>query len=213
MRTFVHEEAYRTKELMNKIEKTPLLFCGCGAIGSNMINEAARTGFKNISVIDMDRVEDHNRSTQIWGRRDVGQFKAAIIKNRLFQDMGVQINAISKKLDESNIRKLLTTEGIVVDGFDNSDSRKLVTEYCHNKNITCLHVGLFQNYAEVIWNERYNVPGKTKGQDVCEYPLARSVIMLAVITGIEVIIRYVDQGVKENYTITLKDLKITSSLY
>lgn len=217
MRTFIHEEAYRTKELMAKIEATPLFFCGCGAIGSNMINEVIRTGFQKVSVVDMDRIEDHNRSTQIWGRRDVGQYKAVILKNRMFQEMGVKIEAHSKKLEASNIEKLLSpkelSKTIVVDGFDNSESRKLVTEHCTKHGITCLHVGLFQNYAEVIWNDNYQVPGATKGQDVCEYPLARSIIMLSVVTAVDVLVRYVEKSVKENYTITLKDLKITESKY
>lgn len=210
MDTFVHEQVYRTEELIKKMSSTPILLCGAGAIGSNLTENLVRQGFRDITVIDMDRVEDHNRNTQIWGRRDIGQKKAGMLKARMFNDMGVSINPIDKELTSSNIQKFIKPVPglIVVDGFDNSASRKLVTEYCDTQRIKCLHVGLFQDYAEIIWNEFYRVPRDTQAQDVCEYPLARNVIMLAVSVATEVLIRNIDSNIQENYTITLKDFNI-----
>jgi hypothetical protein len=63
--------------------------------------------------------------------------------------------------------------------------------------------------AEVTWNEVYRVPTNVKGMDVCEYPLARNIVMLAVTVATEVLIRYVDTGRKESYIITLGDLKVS----
>jgi len=74
--------------------------------------------------------------------------------------------------------------------------------------VDCLHVGLAKDYAEVIWNESYRVPRDTTGPDVCEYPMARNIIMLAATVATEVIIRYAVTKQKKGYVITLGDFKI-----
>jgi molybdopterin/thiamine biosynthesis adenylyltransferase len=210
METFIHEIVYRTENLIKKMGETPIFVCGAGAVGSNFIDSIIRQGFKNVTVIDMDRVEDHNRNTQIWGRRDIGQKKATMLKMHAFNDMGVSITDIPNELTAANISKNIKPQKdlIVIDGFDNSSSRRLVTEYCSINKIKCLHVGLYQDYAEIIWNDFYRVPNDSEALDVCEYPLARNVILLAVSVASEVVIRNIDKGLQENYTITLKDFKI-----
>jgi molybdopterin/thiamine biosynthesis adenylyltransferase len=207
--TLAHEEVYRGKKLLDKMASQPLIVCGCGAIGSNLIDNAIRQGFKKITVIDMDRIEDHNRHTQVWDKRLVGSLKATAIKNHAFNVMSdATVEAITKKLEDTNVKKLLGKGSIVIDGFDNSDSRKLVTNYCKENKVECLHIGLYKDYAEIIWNEFYKPPEHPAGLDVCEYPLARNIILMAVAVATDVLIRYLDKRVKECYSITLKDFKI-----
>jgi len=208
MNTLVHEEQYRGEELLKKMEEKAYVICGVGAIGSNLVNNMVRQGFKKISVIDFDRVDDHNRHTQLWGRRHIGQLKANMLKNIIYENMGVQIDTIPKKLEEGNLKKFLGQGSVIVDGFDNSESRALVAEYATKTGADCLHVGLYQDYAEIVWNEDYRVPKNVQAKDVCEYPLARNVILMAVAVATEVLIRHLDTGVKENYEITLKDFSI-----
>jgi molybdopterin-synthase adenylyltransferase len=208
MDLFVHEEEYRGKKLLEKFHAQKIVLCGAGAIGSNMAENLVRQGFSDLSVIDFDRVENHNRHTQVWDSRSIGQLKAAALKVHLFNIMKVSITPIIRELEESNVKKYLK-EGIVIDGFDNSKSRRLVTEHCRDNNIECLHIGLNTDCAEVMWNDSYRVPLDVEGLDVCEYPLARNIIMLAVVVGTESLIRFIDTGVKENYIISLGDFKIT----
>lgn len=208
MKTLVHEEVYRGAELLNKIAMQHITLCGAGAIGSNLADNLVRQGFQKMTAIDFDRVEDHNRNTQIWGSRDVGQMKVAALRNYLFMAMKVSIEPVDKKLEASNVKKLLKAGSIVVDGFDNPEGRTVVTDYCRDNNIDCLHIGLSEDCAEVTWNERYRIPKKGTGLDVCEYPLARNIAVLAVVVGTESLIRYIDTGVKESYIISLKDFKI-----
>lgn len=210
MRVLEHEIVYRGEEAIEKISKIPLVVCGAGAIGSNLVDNMVRQGFRNISVIDDDRIEDHNRHTQIWQRRDVGSLKVAALKNHCFNTMQVSITPQQLRLSEGTTKKLLPSGSLVIDGFDNSSSRQVVQDYCRSQGIECLHVGLAENYAEVVWDEHYRVPGDPQTMDVCEYPLARNTVMLAVTVATEVILRYVIAGVKEQYTLTLKDFKITS---
>ena len=208
MNTLVHEEQYRGPDLLKKMAEREFTICGAGAIGSNLIENMARQGFRKIGVIDMDRVDDHNRHTQAYGRRDIGQFKAAALKSRIYDQMGVSIETAAKKLDGTNVKKLLSKESIVVDGFDNSESRGLVAEFCLKNGIVCLHAGLYKDYAEIHWNGGYRVPEPVKGLDVCEYPLARNIILMAVSIATEVLIRYLDRGIQENYAVTLGDFRV-----
>ena len=209
MNRLIHEEVYRGEALLKKMAAQPFVICGAGAIGSNLVNNMVRQGFEKITVIDFDRIEDHNLHTQVWGRRHCGQLKAGMLKNIMHETVGARIEAVTKKLEKGNCKKLLPKGSVVIDGFDNAESRNLVADYCRDNGIECLHSGLYQDCAEVTWNERYILPGDPKGGDVCEYPLARNVIMLAVAVTTDVIIRYLDEGVKENYTITLKDFRIS----
>lgn len=62
-------------------------------------------------------------------------------------------------------------------------------------------------YAEVIWNDNYRVPSDT-GLDVCDHPLARNLILMAVSVASECIIRYIAAGEKRNYTITPGDFAV-----
>lgn len=208
MNHLIHEEKYRGEVLLKKMAEQSFIICGVGAIGSNLIENMVRQGFKSFTVIDMDRVEEHNRHTQIYDRRDVGQLKVNALKTRIFNISGVTLGVITKKLDSSNAGQLLSGNAIIVDGFDNSESRRIVTEYARSQNRICLHAGLNQSYAEIVWNQFYRVPNPVKGLDVCEYPLARNTVLMAVTIATEVLIRYVDKGVFENYTMTLNDFKI-----
>lgn len=206
----IHEKIYRGEGILDKIAKAPVFVCGAGAIGSNLVDNMARQGFQKISVLDFDRVDIHNVHTQTYGRRDAGQLKVAALRTDVFNATAVDVQVQSRKLDSGNIRKLLKSGDIVVDGFDNVESRAVVANYCAAYRIRCLHVGLYKDYAEVIWNDRYRIPDDTKGMDVCEYPLARNIIMLAVAVATEVIVRYVSSRKQESYVITLGDFKIVS---
>jgi len=206
--TLKHEELYRTKELLEKMRRLELIICGAGAIGSNLVENLTRQGFETIDVIDMDRIEAHNRHTQIWTTRDIGQLKANSLKNYVWNSTGIMITSIPKKLDKANIKVLFTHPAIIIDGFDNVESRKLVTEYCNQNSFECLHIGLFKDYAEVIWNDKYRIPDDTQNLDVCEYPLARNIVLMAIVVATESLIAYANNKEKKSFVITLNDLKI-----
>jgi len=204
----VHERIYRGEAVMAKMAAMQITVCGGGAVGSNLVENLSRQGFKALTVIDDDRVEPHNIPTQVWSRREIGLYKAAALKNIVFNICGGAVQTVTSRLEAGNIKKHLASARLVVDGFDNSDSRRLVHDYCKAEKKPCLHVGLAKDYAEVIWNESYHVPRDVVGQDVCEYPMARNTILLAVAVASDVIVRYVATGSRQNYMITLGDFKI-----
>lgn len=202
-----HEELYRGRDAVERLAAVSIALCGGGALGSNLAENLVRQGFRRLRVIDRDRVEEHNVSTQVYGVGDVGLWKGDVLKGRLFRSVGVEIDAVNKELSAQSVRKLLKEAEIVIDTFDNSTSRQLVKAHCAESGRPCLHVGLFADYGEVVWNEHYRVPADVAG-DVCDYPLARNLILLTVAVASETLIRHVLEGADENWSITLRDFAV-----
>ncbi|MCA9670214.1 MAG: ThiF family adenylyltransferase [Myxococcales bacterium] len=204
-----HELIFRGEDVMQRLAETHIVVCGAGAVGSNLVETLARQGAATITVIDKDRVEEHNISTQVWLEEDVGAKKVDALKNRVYDATGSEIEGVGRTLEQANVKKLLADADLVVDGFDNHASRALVSEHCRAAALPCLHVGLAADYAEVLWNEGYTVPrDPPDGPDVCDYPMARNLITLAVSLAAEVIVRFVADGSREAYTLTLGDLRV-----
>jgi molybdopterin/thiamine biosynthesis adenylyltransferase len=204
---FHHEMLYRGTDHLARLAATPITLCGAGALGSHLADNLVRQGFGALCVIDRDRVEEHNVSTQLYGEADVGAWKVEVLRHRLFRTAGVEIEAVARELTERNARGLLKDAGVVLDTFDNAASRRSVQDQCRALARPCLHVGLFADYAEVVWDAHYRVPHDVAG-DVCDYALARNLVLLAVAVASETLIRYVVEGTRQDWSVTLRDFAI-----
>jgi len=204
---FHHEEIYRGPDCLTKLAAVRLTLCGAGALGSHLADNLVRQGFRRLRLIDRDRIEEHNVSTQLFGEADVGAWKVDILRSHLFRAAGVEVDAVAKELTERNARKLLRDADVVLDTLDNTASRRLVQQQCRTGGTDCLHVGLFADYCEVVWDEHYRVPQEA-GQDVCDYPLARNLVLLAVAIASETLVGYVLEGARHNWTATLRDFAV-----
>jgi len=202
-----HELSYRSEGALQKIEDCDIFICGVGAIGSNLVDNLLRQGFSNVAVIDDDIVEEHNIGTQAYCVYDLGISKVKALSRKMFRDLKCQITTYQKRLKGANI-EILNQFNLVVDAFDNKESRALVAEYCDAQNIPCVHAGMSgDGYFQVVWNDNYIVPTEDGvGIDVCEYPLARNLVSLTVATLSEVIVKYVVLGKKMSIECTLGDL-------
>ncbi len=210
---YLHETLYRGREAIEKLGTVKLTLCGAGALGSLLADNLVRQGMRQLTAIDHDRVEAHNVGTQLFGQGDVGAFKVDVLRAHCFRVAGVQLTTFAKWLDERTLKKFLRGAELVIDTFDNSASRRIVSEYCRSNQLACLHLGMNEGYGEVRWNDVYHVPSDVVASDVCDYPLARNLIMLVVAAGSEAVLRYVLEGRQENYSLTLRDLKISAHDY
>ena len=204
---FFHEQLYRTSNQMALLRDYPVTVCGAGALGANLVETLARSGYGQIKVIDSDRIEQRNLSTQPYFRTDVGAYKGKILTNNLYRAVGTTVEAITKRLTVSNAKSLLKGSSLVIDAFDNSVSRQVLKDYCLQHDIPCLHAGLASDYAEVVWEPEYRVPSATN-DDVCDYPLARNLVLMVVAIASETTTRFITEGIRQSRTITLRDLAI-----
>ncbi|MEK7469750.1 MAG: ThiF family adenylyltransferase [Planctomycetota bacterium] len=202
-----HEKAFRGQPALDRLASASIVVCGAGAVGSNLVDTLARQGAKKLRVIDRDRVEPHNVATQVYLAEQAGQWKVEALRDLVFRATGIEIDAMRQELTPKNVAKLLASADLVVDGFDNSASRRAVTEACAATGLPCLHVGLNAGYAEIRWNERYRVPSDAEG-DVCDYPLARNLVLIVAGAAAETALKWLCEKRKEDRSVTLLDLRI-----
>ncbi|MHC4877789.1 MAG: ThiF family adenylyltransferase [Planctomycetota bacterium] len=202
-----HERLFRGGDIVDRLADVRVTVCGAGALGSQLTDSLTRQGFRNLRIIDHDRVEEHNVGTQVYGLCDVGVWKVEALRSHVFRMTEVDIDARRVELSERTVRKCLQESDLVVDAFDNSASRKLVQQHCHERGIPCLHIGLSAGYGEVIWNDNYRVPADVDG-DVCDYALARNIVTLTASVAAEMLVRWLSTGRSEDVSLTLGDFAV-----
>ena len=202
-----HEELYRSSQSMRHLSETKVTVCGAGALGANIVESLARAGFRQLKVIDRDRVEERNLSTQPYQMDDVGGHKARALAHLVYRAVGVEVEAVALELSGRNVAKLLNGSDFIIDAFDNSSSRQAVSAYARSAETACLHAGLADGYSEVMWDEVYRVPSPAQ-DDICDYPLARNLVTMTVAVACETLIAAVLSGERKNWTATLADLTV-----
>jgi molybdopterin-synthase adenylyltransferase len=202
-----HETQYRSSQVMAKINTYAITVCGAGALGANIVENLARAGYGNLTVIDFDRIEENNLSTQPYYKSDIGGFKAKVLANGLYRAIGTKVTTHTQHLTIENAATLLKGSDLIIDAFDNSASRQILKDYSLQTGVDCLHAGLAADYAEVIWNADYRVPSSAK-EDICDYPLARNLVMLTVAVTCEILTQFLTTGDQSDRSITLKDLSL-----
>lgn len=205
-----HEIQYRNEKNFSKMKTAKIVVCGAGALGSNLINNLARQGFENLTVIDMDRVEATNVATQLYSLKDVGQKKVNALKGIIYQTNKKVINIIDKELNKNNFTKLLDGHDLIVDVFDNWPSRKLTNEAGFLLRTPVVHAGMSDNgFSEIKWNDHYKIPELEKEQkDICDYPLAANLVHITSAILAEVITQFIIHFEINNKEITLRDIKV-----
>lgn len=206
-----HEISYRSKDVFEKMNDTHICICGVGALGSNLTNVLLRQGVDKITAIDMDRVEDKNVATQVYTLRDVGQKKVKALQSLMYQTTKKIIKINDKQIrNNKDAKKIFKNHDIVVDVFDNWESRRIVSETCSELKISCVHAGMSDDgFAEIKWNEHYKIPEvEVKQEDICDYPLAANLVHFTVATLSEIIIQFITTNKKFNRELTLKDLGV-----
>lgn len=207
---FIHEKAYRGNYL--EYIKKNILIAGCGSLGSNLAYNLAKHGFTNLILLDFDRVEKKNCSCQIYSPQHIGMTKVDALINILYEiNPSLTLKNLYSKLDSKNCKKLLKGADLVVDCFDNTEARSILSEFCLQNEVECIHAGLFKDYGEVIWNEKYQVPSDQPARDdQCDYPLARNIVLMTVTVLTEEILSfYLATKKRGSWSITLGDLKIS----
>lgn len=186
-----------------------ITICGAGTLGGNLAENLARMGVGNLTVIDDDIVEDRNLANQPYHKNMLGKLKVKALSDLLFRGVGAQVVPVNKRFTAGNGSRLLEGAHLVIDTFDNSESRRAVQEICIRLRIPLLHAGISNDgYGEVIWNERYKVPPNAK-DDACEKPMNRSLSLLVVTVLTGAISEYLEKKVRKNYCMTIKDFCVT----
>ena len=147
-----------------------ILFCGGGAIGSHAMFPA-RDLEHELAVIDFDRVETKNLASQWFVKQMVGKNKATALKTQLLNFYGAKVQDYTVKLTALNVDAVLSTADLVVECFDNAESRRLVQDYVRSKLKPCVHAGLAANgeFGVVRWDKDFAIDEEgAPGEATCE---------------------------------------------
>jgi hypothetical protein len=222
MTFFLHEARYR--DLAPALEKL-VTICGAGALGANLAETLARMGLRHLRVIDRDRIEAHNLSTQPWAQQDVGGLKARVLANALYRAVGARVEAQSTVLTTENAGPLLSGSSVVIDAFDNLASRAAVGDTATTIGIPCLHIALggAGDYGCGLWDGAYAAgaildPTASEARletlnahADCDYPLTRPLALLVAAAAAEVLTSYLLGGQRRNFECTLRDIRLSAT--
>src|SRR6266446_812328 len=99
-----------------------IIFCGGGAIGSHAMFIASELEH-DLAVIDFYRVETKNLSSQWFVKQMIGKNKATALKMHLLNFYDVKLQDYAIKLTSLNVETILGSADLVVECFDNAESR------------------------------------------------------------------------------------------
>jgi hypothetical protein len=189
-----------------------IVFCGVGALGSTAVL-LCRNLPAELCLIDFDRVETKNLSAQGYVKQSVGKNKAEAMKLQLLNFWGRKAEAVGVRLAEHNVAALCEQAGLLVDCFDNQQSRLLLQAYARRAGKPLVHAALAADgtFGLVRWDERF-VPDAedAEGQATCEGGEHLPVIGLVAATLARVIQDFLKDGQRRDAMITLQAVTPTA---
>jgi molybdopterin-synthase adenylyltransferase len=204
---FFHEERHAS---LAPIIDRHITICGAGALGGNLTETLGRMGCTRIKLIDKDRVEMRNLSTQPYSRAEVGAPKARALANTLYRAVQAKVEPVVTELSPTNAQALLQKSDLVIDAFDNHAGRAAISETVRALHIACLHIGFSADglYGNGQWEPHYQVPQEVPG-DPCDYPLTRPFALVITSLAARTIADFFHTGQRSNFELTWRDLKIS----
>jgi hypothetical protein len=183
-----------------------------GAIGSSAA-VLCRNLEATLAFIDFDRVESKNLLAQAYVKPSVGKNKAEALKLQLLNLHGVKAESFGVRLTRDNVEALCGGGDLLVDCFDNRDSRLLLSEYARKADKPLVHgaVSADGNFGLVRWDERFTPDAEdTAGQATCEGGAHLPLLGLLAATLARAVQDFVRHGVKRDALVNLTSVISTA---
>jgi adenylyltransferase/sulfurtransferase len=120
------------KEGQRLLAQSRAVIIGCGALGAMHAEMLARAGVGRLRLIDRDFIEESNLHRQImFEERDVADRlpKAVAAAARVGRvNSEVEVEAVVKDVNYSNVEELIRDTDVVLDGTDNFETRFLIND-------------------------------------------------------------------------------------
>ncbi len=120
------------EEGQRRLKAASVLIAGCGALGSNSAETLARAGIGKILLVDSDLIDLANLQRQVlMYTADIGRPKASAIAEALRRiNPGIKIADEVVRITAGNVERLIADIDLVLDGFDNLESRYILNDAC-----------------------------------------------------------------------------------
>ncbi len=102
---------------------------GVGGIGSNVAVHLVRAGCTSLKLVDFDRVELSNLNRQFYFVDQIGGFKVDMLQKNLMKIVpDADIETARLRLTSENMLDTFSDCHLLVEGFDEQESKKLLVE-------------------------------------------------------------------------------------
>jgi len=141
-----------------------ILIVGAGGLGCELLKLLVINGFKQISIIDMDKIERSNLNRQfLFDHSSIGKYKSEIaVKNikKFRQDPSLNLKAyIGNIKDDSQFgTKFYSNFDLILNALDNNDARYYINSICIKLNIPLINSGSEGIYGMINWHIRGLTP-------------------------------------------------------
>lgn len=146
-------EFYTPKQL-SLIKQTRIGVAGAGGLGSNCASILVRCGFERFHIADFDLVTGSNLNRQFYFPDQVGRPKVECLRENLLRiNPDLSLNAFNCKVTLSNIDELFGSCDLVVEAFDNPESKAMLAGALISKGkpvISVSGVGGYGNSDSII---------------------------------------------------------------
>ncbi len=130
-----------------KIKNASVFVGGVGGLGSTVCEILVRCGIGKLYIADSDLVDETNINRQfLYTQDDIGKPKNVIAKAKL-ESIGTNCDIQTFGLVDSRFE--LPLVDIVVDCFDNKDSKYILSNLAYEKGIYFVHAGVFGYYGQL----------------------------------------------------------------
>jgi adenylyltransferase/sulfurtransferase len=142
-----------------RLKNAHIFIAGAGGLGSPIAIYLAVAGIGELTILDMDVVDQSNLNRQILHFDcDIGKKKTASAEEKLLAiNPDIRVNAIDQKIDETNASQLIGSASGIVDAMDNFPTRYTLNDVALEKGIPLFHGAIrgFHGQATTI------LPGKS----------------------------------------------------
>ncbi|MDO5328895.1 MAG: HesA/MoeB/ThiF family protein [Coriobacteriia bacterium] len=132
LKRYIRNTNALTEDECNQLHSKCVCVVGCGGLGGYVVEELARIGVLNITVIDCDVFEESNLNRQAFSTTEnLGKSKVDVTKERVtLINPDVKLNAIKDRLTRANAKDLVSNHDLVIDCLDNFKDRFWLANAC-----------------------------------------------------------------------------------
>ena len=114
-----------------KLKESKVLIVGLGGLGCPAAEYLSRAGVGTIGLVDHDKINLSNIHRQsMFITNDIKKYKVDIVEQRIKKiNLHIKIKTYRKKIDSSNVKKIMKYFDIVIDGTDNFNSKFLLNDF------------------------------------------------------------------------------------
>ncbi|MBU3130525.1 sulfur carrier protein ThiS adenylyltransferase ThiF [Clostridium tagluense] len=111
-------------KISEKLKNAVVGIAGLGGLGSNVAVSLTRIGIGKLVLVDFDKVDKSNLNRQQYFLRHIGMYKTEALKEVLNDiNPDIELETTNVFVDKTNIEQLFKDVDIIVEAFDNSQSK------------------------------------------------------------------------------------------